>query len=688
MRVPLSWLREIIEIHKSPSEIANILTMLGHEVEEILHTEDDIVFDISITPNRPDCLSILGIARELSVGLRMPFIHTLPGSGKPGFFPVNSGTRFSILIDNPALCSRYTGRIIRNVKIDESPGWLKRRLELCSLRSINNVVDITNYVMLFTGHPLHAFDLNTLKGNLIRIGIGGKNQSIVSLDGVKRNLPEETLLIWDAERPVAIAGIIGGLDTEVKTETRDIFLEAAHFSPSSIRRSAKKLGIRTEASYRFERGTDVEGLKSAADMAVDLILELCGGELTDVLDEYPLRFEPRQILLRHERINRVIGDFIEPTDIEEILNLLGFPFRRDGNAFIVTTVSRRPDVSTEIDLIEEIVRIRGYERIPAEMPLLRPSSGTNEKLLDLEFIATALRAKGFSEAINYSFMDMEKLRALSIPDGDIRLDALELKNPLRKEESFLRTNLTISLLENLRTNIRYGIRDVRLFEIAKVFFKKGTNLLPDERLHLGMVYWSDPRPVLWKDNINPYYVLREILDGIITEFRIQNLTFKPSDEPFLVSGQAADIYLANQKIGYSGILSKKVYSELDLKTEAPVALLEIDLEYLLSMKGPLPTYRQIPRFPYIERDVAIVVDLSITGEMLRQMVLEYPTEFIESVGIFDCFRGGNIPPEKKSIGLRILYRAKDRTLTEEEVEVLHNKVVEELLKRTGGSIRR
>lgn len=681
MRVSRGWIREFVDCEASPSEIASRLTMLGLEVEAIEEADGEILFDISITPNRPDCLSVAGIAREIAIAFRKEFRE--PQLKKP--LATKSHGKFRIIIDDTVLCPRYTARIIRNVKIGVSPEWLKKRLEQSGLRSINNIVDITNYIMLGYGHPLHAFDLDTLRGNLIRVARAGKGQKIKTLDGLERELPEDTLLIWDAERPVAIAGIMGGEETEVRPDTKNILLEAAYFAPSSIRRSSKRLGLRTEASYRFERGTDIEGLLFCTDRAVELILEIAGGELTDVLDEYPLKFRPAEIRLRQERIKKVIGHDIPSDEVEEILRLLGFEIRKEVETFSVKTLSRRPDINTEIDLIEEIARIRGYDRIPSIMPEERLSITVNKKLRDIDLIKAAFRAKGYSEAINLSFMDIDDLKRLMIDERDERFRAIELRNPLRKEESFLRTNITLSLLNNLRTNIRYGIKEVSLFEIAKVFFKKD-NELPDERLRLGALYWQSQRPVLWKDNINPYYILREVIDGIFNEFRV-NLNLKPSTEPFLHPGQSADIFINHTKIGFLGILSPKVADSLDLKTESPVALLEIDLDMLFSHRGPEPVFRPIPVYPYIERDLALIVDSGISAQTLRDLIIAYPSELVESVTVFDYFRGGNIPEGKKSIGLRIRYRSKDRTLTEEEVEQLHGKIITLLVEKTGGTIR-
>ncbi len=694
MRVPLSWIKEFVHIDERPEEISDRLTMLGLEVESIENLDGDVIFDVSITPNRPDCLSVAGISREIAIGFRREF--RLP-SIKRGIRPSLSGEvivrnpSFRIIIDDPQLSGRYTARIIKDLRVGESPQWLRRRLEQCGLRSINNVVDITNYVMLGYGHPLHAFDLNTLRGRIIRVATAGKNQRIKTLDGVEREVPEDTLLIWDGERPVAIAGIMGGMETEVRPDTTDILLEAAHFLPSSIRRSSKRLGLRTEASYRFERGTDIEGLAYCADIATELILEICGGELVEVIDEYPSRFVESEIRLRSERVKRIIGE-VKEDEIAEILNLLGFPFRKEDGIFIVKTLSRRPDIKAEIDLIEEIARIRGYEKIPLEMPRVAMVSAMDmgkgmRVLRDLELIKSILRARGFSEAINFSFMDIEKLKRLGILEGDRRLEAVEIRNPLRKEEAFLRTNLLISLLEDLITNIRYGIKDVMLFEISRVFFKR-SGQLPDERLHLGVIYWRDRRPVLWKDELHPYYLLREIMDGLFHEFRINSNLYKASEEPFLHPYQSADIYISDKKIGYLGILSPPTCDRFDIRTDSPVAVLEIDLDTLLNERGSLPTFMALPRFPYIERDLAIIVDTSLEAERLRRIVLEYPSELIESVSVFDYFKGKNIPEGKKSIGLRIRYRSKDRTLTEEEIEDLHQRIMELLTTKTGGLIRK
>jgi phenylalanyl-tRNA synthetase beta chain len=681
MHVPLSWLKEFIDIEISADEVAQKLTLAGLEVEAIDYLDDDYVFEVNVTPNRGDCLSILGIARELSA------ITGIPLKIPEHEIKAEEDYDFKIEIKDKELCNRYTGRVVKGVTIADSPDWIKTRLEKCGIRAINNIVDITNYVLLELGHPLHAFDLDTLMGNTIRVDVAGENQSIVTLDGVERKLPESALLIWDAERPVAVAGVMGGAETEVTESTKNIFLESAYFKPTSIRRTSKALGLKSESSYRFERGTDIEMLETALDRTAFLIEKIAGGKIGKKIDAYPKKFVPEPVTVRYEKVNRLLGTDIPHEDMLNTLKKLNLDIKTEKDYFIVTPPSSRSDLKRDADIIEEIARLYGYDRIPTTVPKADiTSAGKKTWRHILSDIKNAMLKEGFHEAVNYSFMNEKYLDILNIPEDDRRRKTIRLKNPLRKEDSLLRTMILPSLVENFIYNFFRGIKDIRIFETSKVFENTG-EALPLESLRLGGIYFKEKTPSLWKETAEDFYLVKGALESLFEKLKIKECSFSPSGEPFLHPGKSADIYIAGERTGFMGALSPEVVERLDVKTKSDILVFELDVDKLLSFIPESLTYTPIPKFPPIERDVALVIDDSIKASEIINLIRAYPTEFIEEVSVFDFYKGSNIPEGKKSLAFSIRYRSKERTLTDEEVETLHKGLIEYLTAKTGGKIR-
>jgi phenylalanyl-tRNA synthetase beta chain len=495
MRVPYEWIRDLVPVPAAPEEVAAKLTMIGLEVEGTEQVKDDFIFEINVTPNRPDCLSMLGIARELSAAFRTPLKippHTVEGE--------QPASDFSVEILDPELCNRYTGRLIKGVRISDSPEWIVARLEKCGIRNINNVVDITNYVLLEFGHPLHAFDADKIAGKEIKVSKAGKDKKIVTLDGIDRELPEDALLIWDGMGPVAIAGIMGGVNTEVSDGTKDVFLESAYFDPVSVRRTSKRLNLASESSYRFERGADIEFLDRALDRAARLIKEVAGGTISGVIDEYPVRFTPESVEVKFDRVNGILGTSLSRDEMVDILERLGIRTRTDGeDRIIVFPPANRRDIRRDSDVSEEVARIYGYDKISTTVPKSPLFSGLpNKKAFDMDKIRGAMTKTGFTEAINYSFMRMSDLDILAVPETDKRKKAMAINNPLSQDEDLLRTTLLPALISNLKYNLDRGIRDVRLFEIGRVFTDTGEPL-PSEELKLCGVFYKEKVPSLWKE---------------------------------------------------------------------------------------------------------------------------------------------------------------------------------------------
>ncbi|OGW21940.1 MAG: phenylalanine--tRNA ligase subunit beta [Nitrospirae bacterium GWC2_46_6] len=689
MRIPLEWLREFVAVPADASEVAHKLTMIGLEVEAVENLDNDVVFEVNVTPNRPDCLSVIGIARELSAvyntPLEFPDHDILAETGE---------LDFNVDILDKELCHRYAGRIVKNLRLGASPEWLRNRLEKCNIRSINNIVDITNYVLLELGHPLHAFDLGTIKGRRIRIGtpntVKGKGAKVVikTIDGVDHEMPGESLLIWDEKRPIAVAGVMGGHETEVSDSTKDIFIESAYFDPASVRRTSKALGLKTESSFRFERGTDIKMLKKALDRAAYLMKTVAGGDIHGKIDIYPKRYRPAAIIVRYERVNEILGLRLTKKDMLNCLNGLGFEIETLPDRLKIKPPAYRRDIKMEADVIEEIVRIYGYDRIPAQLP--KATIGTEGNELKVRSnIKQAFLKSGFTEVINYSFMGIHDIDMLGIDEKDERRNSVRIKNPLRAEDSLMRTTLIPSMIKNLVHNVAHGNKELRLFETAKVFIGRNENSgLPDEREHLAALYYKEKVKALYKDETHDFYIVKGIIEAVFNELKIYDYSFIRSSEPFLHSGQSADIFIMDEKVGYVGSVSPAVIDVLDIKAHKPaVVVMELDIDKLMPYTMQVVKYRALPKYPHVERDTALVVDSSIEASAIVAWLKSYASDMIEDIHIFDVYQGKNIPEGKKSIAFNVRYRAAGRTLKDEEVDALHKSLVDYILDKTNGQLR-
>ncbi len=700
-------MKEFVDIAASPEEVAQRLTMIGLEVEgteaaggepvlEMNSAPHRTVFEVNVTPNRPDCLSVLGIARELSASFNSSL--KIPRHEIPGQLPVSE---FSVEILNPDLCNRYTGRVITGVKIADSPDWLKSRLDKCGIRSINNVVDITNYVLLEFGHPLHAFDADLLKGEKIIVSTPESFRSrklvtpqtslmtkIKTLDGINREIPDDSLLIWDAERPVAVAGVMGGSATEVTERTGNIFLESAYFFPASVRSTSKRLGLKSESSYRFERGTDIEFLEKALDRAALLIQEIAGGKIHQIVDEYPVKYVAEPVRVKAEKINRILGIQLSENEMLEILRRLSIPAEKKTDILIVYPPAYRRDMKRDCDVAEEVARIYGYQNIPTTVPRSPlPSGRLDYRAAHIQRIREAMRKSGFTEVINFSFMSASGLNLIGISSSDDRRKTISINNPLGQDECLLRTTLAPALIGNLKYNLDRGMEDIRIFEKAKVFADRGATL-PSEELRLGGVLYRGKSPSLWKEETGGFFLAKGAIESLFTELKIRDCVFSPSSEPFLQPGKASDIYVMNSRLGYLGILAPDIVEKLDLKKQRPeIVLFELNLGLFLACVPDSIRYSPTPKYPSVERDIAIVLDETIPSSHIQEVIRTFGTDLIEQVSVFDYFKGGAIPRGKKSLAFNIVYRSKDRTLTDEEVEKLHNSLVSYVLEKTGGELR-
>ncbi len=674
MKVSYNWLKEFVDFDQSPEDLAHAITMAGSEVEEIESIEGDTVFDIGITPNRPDCLSIRGIAREISTILGLPLKDVTTGLTN------DDGAGPDITIDSPDLCYRYCSRIISEVKPGPSPDWLVKRLEACGIRPTSNIVDITNYVLLELGQPLHAFDLDDLAGQKIIVKQAGDIKKFTTLDNEERPLGKEMLMIWDGEKPVALAGIMGGLNTEVSESSVNILLESAYFKPASVRSTSKSLGLSTESSYRFERGVDIETVKLALDRAAALIAELAGGRISGITDVYPVKYKSRSIAVSLERINSLIGVDMEPSYIEETLSNLGFNVSREGDTINVTPPSFRNDVERAEDIVEEIARLYGYDNIPSTLPVMQMSPALEHKTQNLvKSLKLSFTGSGYSEVINYSFINPEVIDKLALADDDRRRNLLYVSNPLRQEESAMRTTLVPALLANLNLNLSRGERELRFFEISKVFLPSNERL-PEEVLQAAAIYHKDKSNALWESGHDGYYDLKGAVENVLSNLNIRNMRFVHAgniEEPYLHPGKSCSIMIGDIKIGTIGVLHPGVEEAFDISGDITVAEIH-DVHTLLNNIPSKTTFVSLQKYPYVERDVSMLVHDNVTVASVREAIQDVTSYIIEEIKLFDIYKGKSIPADKKSLAFSIRFRSIEKTLTDNEVDKVYSRIVKKL----------
>ena len=661
-------------------------TPLGEDLRTVLSL-DDIVFDLEITPNRPDAMSIAGVARDLAAAFRLPF--TLPEPAAPGVTELAPAT---LIVEAADRCPRYVAKTGR-VAIAPSPGWMAQRLTKAGMRPISNVVDVTNYVMLERGQPLHAFDLNLLGGRGIVVRMASEGEKITTLDDVERTLTSADLLICDANRaPQAIAGVMGAGDSEVSDATTEVLLESAFFTGDGILRTSKRLGLRTESSARFERGVDPNGTALAAERAWELFAEIASGQpATGVLDEYPAPIEPIKVTLRTARVNAVLGTDLDTERIQGHLAPLGFSPAGAANGAVEYTVpTYRPDCEREIDLIEEVARHHGYNNITRTLPRMKePSDGLTATQLGRRAVRDALLGTGLSEAYTFSLVSAADLAAAGLP-----AEGIELENPLRAEESLLRPAVLPGLVKAVAFNAGHGQPDVGLFEIGHVFLPPPAGqTLPDEREHLAVVLAGtvfrlphEPnRPVDGHDVVGR-------LEVIAVALGLADWSVEPGDAPGFTPGRAARVLVDGQAVGVLGEIDPGVRSRLGLAgargaPELPVAALEVDLSRVLAASRKERRSVTPSRYPASAIDLAFVLDEAVPAGAAQRTLHHTAGDLLEDVRLFDVFRSDALGPNKKSLAFGLRFRAPDRTLTDEEVGGLRQRLIDAMAKQHGASLR-
>ncbi|PLX92894.1 MAG: phenylalanine--tRNA ligase subunit beta [Desulfuromonas sp.] len=651
----------------------------------------DVHYELGLTPNRADCLSVIGVAREVAGMANAPLRLPEPVVTEAGA-PIESLT--SITIDEPELCPRYTARLITGVKIGPSPRWLVERLEAIGLRSINNVVDVTNYVLMELGHPLHAFDFNLLRGKKIVVRRAQDGDVFTTLDSQERQLNSTDLTICDGEGAVALAGIMGGENSEIQPETTDVLLESAYFDPLTIRRTSKRLGIHTDSSHRFERGADVDIVTLALDRATALIHELAGGEVAKGrIDVYPASLPQRQVTLRPKRCAEILGLDLPESRIDELLRGISLPVKKvtqDGEGLLQVTIPRyRHDLEREIDLVEEVARLNGYDAIPVTMPVSQAlCQRAPKQQRQVRQLRDTVVAAGFSEVVNYSFIAMSSWDRLALAADDVRRKTVKVLNPLTEEQAVMRTTLLPSLLETVARNLAYRSRDLRLFELRPVFLPQEGEELPVEKLRLTAALCGRRDPDGWAQSreMVDFFDAKGMVEAILSSFLVEKVNWSIEvDEPYLHPGKSALLKTRKRVIGTVGELHPQVQANFEI--DAPLYLIDLDLEALFAESKEFGGFRPLSRFPDVYRDTALLVDEGVSAAHIFSVFEKSRSREVEEMILFDLYRGDKLPEGKKSLAIRVRYRSPEKTLTDDEISRFHGRIVDALCKQLQAEVR-
>ncbi len=669
MIVSWEWLRQYVDLPVSLEELCERLTAAGFNHEGTEQVGDDFAIEFEITSNRPDCLGHIGLAREAAAvtggTLRIPEPSPVQ-SGPP------CGELTSVEVECPDLCPRYVGRVIRGVRVGPSPEWLKRRLATCGISSINNVVDVTNYVLLEASQPLHAFDFDKLVDRRIIVRRAKKGERIVAINQRTYVLTPDMCVIADGLRPVAIAGVMGGLETEISESTTTVLIESAQFDPLSVRKTSRALGLSSPSSFRFERGVDPAGVDWASRRCCELILDLAGGELAEGWVGLNPTIPPRPtIRLRLDQIERILGIRVPRERVVEILRRLQLDVTEEEHAVVAVPPTWRADLSREIDLIEEVGRIEGYDRVSEEEPIPATCTPLEPEQRILRRIRAALVSLGFHEAYTQSFVDRRTLELLRPWTGE---EPLAVQHASRRQENCLRQSLIPSLLLARRLNEHRGNEDVNLYELARVYLPVAGGGLPEEPLMLGVV--TDL----------PLGRAKEAFEAILDWLRVsERPCYEHATLPGLVEGQAAQIRFGERVAGVLGVVDDRVRDVLDLRQAC--AVLELRVGVLSEMANLVPHYRPFSAFPAVSRDFSFIVDEEVSWEQVESLVRSEAGQLLEDVRLKEVYRGKPVPPGRKSVHFRIVFRSHDRTLTGDEVDAIQSRIVTRMQEVLGAQLR-
>lgn len=688
MKVSLNWLKEYIEVNLSVEDISHSLTMLGMEIESIEKTKDDTIFEISLTINRGDCLSMIGLAQEISLinrkKVKYPQISTWKSLE-------DIHNLISISIEEDILCPRYGARIIKNVKITNSPPWLQEKLTSAGIKPINNIVDITNFVLMEYGQPMHAFDYDLISGNKIIVRKAYDEEKIETLENKEVSLDSEVLVIADKDKPIAIAGIIGGTKTAVYNNTTNILLESANFNPISIRKTSQKLNIITESAYRFERDVDSLKIVPAIERATELILQNnSSARISTIYDLQKIPHKPVIVNLDIDRGNSILGTSVPLEEIEDILNRLKFNIIDKKNKNLTLKVpSFRKDIHREIDVIEEIARIYGYNNIPNTLyklninDYLKEESFEDQVYKSTNLIKNILNSLGFFEVINYPFICQEWLEYTPLlPENPV-----VIQNPLNEEENIMSPTLLFGILRCISHNLRKGNSDLKIYEIGKTYYGQKKEQLPNEITNLACAVTGKKTKINWKEkslNVD-IFDLTGILEKIGTEAGISNWSYRSFPFPGFSSQASYQINHDSKYLGIIGEISPKLLEKL--KISQKVFYFEFNWDYILKSINTKKTFRVFPKYPPNFRDIALVVKEDIPYEMILEIIRKLSYSYIKEINLFDIYRGSQIPKDCKSLAFSITYQSMEKTLSDKEIDEVHQLLINNLTSKLEAYIR-
>ncbi len=681
MKILFSWLKEFVEVRSSAEEIGKSLTFGGLEVEGIEEARGDKVFEVNVTANRGDCLSIQGIAREVAALTGGRLKKT---TRRPVTFPRGGTRSVEVAVQDASRCPRYGLAVVKGVRVGPSPAWMTERLEACGIRPVNNVVDATNYVLMETGHPLHAFDLSKIEGGEIVVRKARPGEKITTLDSDEHELMTDDLVIADRERPIALAGIMGGKESEISEETAEIALECAFFDPAAVRKTARRLGIQTESSYRFERRVNPEGIPAALERVVGLILETAGGRVVEPMIDHRKRpFRAAKIMLAPGAVERLLGGSWSPGVVRDCLRRLGLVVREKGkDRWEVEVPPYRGDLIRDVDLVEEVARLSGLERIPTSFPSLSSAPTFSDADFERERrVKGLLGALGMRETIHFSFVSPDDLAVFG---NSVVEEAVFLENPLGREDSVMRPTLVLSLLKTCAAHHRHKIDQLRLFEIGNCFRRKGKGLVEEKRL-AGLLSgnrlqkdWSRPPEEI------DFFEVKGVVERICAEAGTGEVAFLELRLPHLHPGKQAAVMRGKTVVGSLGEIHPDLQARLELKRR--VYVFELEWDRLFDGRAGTACYREFSRHPVVLRDLALIVGEGTPAGGLAQAIRSTDSS-IHEVELFDLYRGDPIPPGKKSLAFSVRLGRSGETLTEEEVNEVWNRVVEGVRKNFGAEVR-
>lgn len=650
---------------------------LGKDLLEVIELEDEVI-EFEITSNRPDCLSMIGMAREVAatIGSQLKYPNVVVKESEE-----NSKDKIKVIVEDTEGCQRYVARVIEDVTIEPSPQWMQRRLAKAGVRPINNIVDITNYVMLEYGQPLHAFDADYIEGNTIVVKKGKRGQYFKTLDGIDRKVKDYMTMICDNNKSLAIAGIMGGEESEVTPKTKRIVLESAYFEPETVRLTSRQLSLRTEASSRFEKGLDPNAVKLAADRACQLIEELGAGKvLKGAVDVYPIKREAKIINIRPHRINELLGIKLTNQEIIDILNSLEMEVKlNEDDTLQVIVPTHRIDLEQDADFAEEVGRIYGYDRIPATMAKTNIVAGgkTNGQIIE-DITKNSLNAMGLNEILTYSFVSPKSVDKIRLSKNSIKRNFITLINPLGDETSVMRTSLLPNLLEVMARNFNKKVESFRAFEIGRIFIPRmnSSNQLPHEVQNLAIGIYGD----------GDYFTLKGIVEGLFDILGIKDYIYEvEKHHPTFHPGRCGDIIYGDHTIGTLGEIHPKVMENYGITEKCYCA--ELDFQLLLQLTRLDIIYTPLPKYPAISRDFAVVVKDDVMVKEIEKIIVANSGEILEDYKLFDFYKGNQIPEGYKSIAYALTYRHRERTLKDEEVNIVHEKILKTIETTLGGTLR-